>query len=53
MCQYILGSCGIGGVANFLLTLVIAYPLTYALCFAIDKTRYLRVLFGSKLKNTG
>lgn len=50
LCQYLLDRAGIGHTANFLLTLLIAYPLTCGLCFVIDKTRYVRVLFGSRIK---
>lgn len=50
VCQYLLDIAGIGIYANFLLTLVICYPLTYILCLAVDKSRYIRVLFGSKVK---
>ena len=48
--QYLLAKAGAGAVLNLLLTVIIAYPLTYALCIAVNKTRYLRVLFGSKAK---
>lgn len=50
LAQYLLAKTGVGAVLNLPLTLIIAYPLTYALCVAVDKTRYLRVLFGSKSK---
>ncbi|MBQ2580966.1 MAG: acyltransferase [Ruminococcus sp.] len=50
LCQYFLGRAGLGSIANFVLTLVICYPLTFALCAAVDKSRYIRVLFGSKAK---
>ncbi len=50
VCQYLLSLTGIGCIANFFVTIAVCYPLTFALCFAVDKTRYLRVLFGSKAK---
>ena len=50
LCQYFLNRAGVGAVANFALTLVICYPLTYVMCFAVDKSRYIRVLFGSKVR---
>ena len=49
LCQYLLAKAGAGNIANFILTVVIAYPLTYALCLVIEKTRFIRVLFGSKI----
>ena len=49
--QYLLSKAGAGAVLNLLMTLIAAYPLTYALSLAVNKTRYLRVLFGSRAKN--
>ena len=48
--QYALSICGANIVANFLLTITIVYPLTYGICFLITKTRFVRVLFGLKIK---
>ena len=52
-CQYILSLAGMGIIANLVITLIISYPLTCALCFLIEKTKYLRVLFGSKAQKRG
>lgn len=45
---------GMDHLANFFVTLVIAYPLTWCLCLLIGKTKYIRVLFGmnKNLQNT-
>lgn len=51
VCQYLLAKAGAGAVVNFIVTVAVSYPLTYALCFTVDKTRYLRVLFGSRARN--
>lgn len=45
-CQYLLLLTGMDHLANFFVTLVIAYPLTWCLCLLIGKTKYIRVLFG-------
>ena len=50
LCQYLLGCAGVGAKANFLLTLVICYPLTYVLCVGVEKVPYLRLLFGLSAK---
>ena len=50
LCQYLLDCAGVGYAANFALTLVICYPLTYLLCFGVDRSRFIRVLFGFKAK---
>ena len=47
-CQYLLSLTGMIDLANFFMTLVITYPLTGGLCWLIEKTTYLRVLFGMK-----
>ena len=46
----LLGCAGVGAKANFLLTLVICYPLTYVLCVGVEKVPYLRLLFGLSAK---
>ena len=48
LCQYYLGRAGLGSIAGFILTVLISYPLTYVFCAAADRTRYLKVLLGSK-----
>ncbi len=53
LCQYLLDRTGAGDAVNFVLTLAVCYPLTYVLCFAVDRSRYIRVLFGSKEKGAG
>lgn len=50
LCQYFLGKAGVGNIANYLLTVLITYPLVYMLCYLIDKTKFLRTLFGLKRK---
>ena len=50
LCQYFLSRAGLGIIVNFVLTLVICYPLTFALCAAADRSRYIRVLFGFRAK---
>ena len=50
LCQYLLDRAGMGHTANFFLTLLITYPVTAGLCHAVDRTRYLRLLFGSGKK---
>ena len=53
-CQYLLSLTGMDHLANFFVTLVITYPLTWCLCLLIEKSKYIRVLFGMKknLQNT-
>lgn len=46
--QYCFNVINVGNIANFFLTLVVSYPVTYLLCYAIDKTRCLRIMFGLK-----
>lgn len=49
VCQYLFGAAHMTHTANFLLTLAAAYPLTAALCFVVEKTHFLRFLFGMKI----
>nr|MCR5203990.1 hypothetical protein [Lachnospiraceae bacterium] len=49
LCQYCFNVINVGNIANFFMTLVVSYPLTYLLCYVVDKTRYLRVVFGLKI----
>ena len=49
LCQYCFNVINVGNIVNFFLTLVVSYLLTYLLCYAVDKTRYLRVVFGLKI----
>ena len=48
LCQYFLSIMRIGIIANFALSVVISYPLTYLVCALIEKSRYVRVVFGLK-----
>ena len=50
LCQYCFSLINVGSIANFFMTLVVSYPITYTLCYVIDKTRYFRVVFGLKSK---
>ena len=50
LCQYLLNIMGVNAILNFFVSLIICYPVTVGLCFLIDKTRYIRVLFGLKMK---
>lgn len=51
LCQYVLSLTHMNCIANFILTVLITYPLTYGLCFVIEKTKVIRVLFGLKAVN--
>ena len=46
VCQYCLSLIGVNAVVNFFLTLLLTYPLTAGLCYLIQKTRFIGVLFG-------
>lgn len=48
VCQYMLDCAGVSHIANFPLTILICYPITYALCCLIDRAKGVRVLFGLK-----
>ncbi len=48
LCQYFLSLTEIGSRTNLVLSLIICYPATLALCFVISKTRGLGILFGMK-----
>ena len=48
LCQYFLSLTGIGSRANLVLSLLICYPATFALCFVISKTGKAGILFGMK-----
>lgn len=47
-CQYLLSLTGVDCLTNFFVTLVITYPLTWFLCLLIEKSKYIRILFGMK-----
>ncbi len=47
-CQYLPALTGMDRLANFFITLVIAYPLTWCLCLLIGKSKTIRVSFGMK-----
>ena len=49
LCQYCFSVINVGNIANFVLTLVVSYPITYILCYGVEKTKYLRVVFGLKM----
>ena len=46
VCQYCLSLIGVNAVVNFFLTLLLTYPLTAWICYLIQKTRFIGVLFG-------
>ena len=47
VCQYCLSLIGVNdAVVNFFLTLLLTYPLTAGLCYLIQKTRFIGILFG-------
>ena len=46
--QYWFSEIKVGNIANFFLTMVVSYPITYALCYVVNKTRYFKVVFGLK-----
>ena len=46
LCQYIISMTGIGCIMNFVLSLSIAYPLSFLVSWWIGKTKYIRTLFG-------
>ena len=46
VCQYCLSLIGVNAVVNFFLMLLLTYPLTAGLCYLIQKTRFIGVLFG-------
>ena len=48
LCQYFLSLTGTGSIMNYILTIVITYPLVYGLCYVITKVKLIRVLFGMK-----
>ena len=48
LCQYCFNVINVGNIANFFLTLVVSYPVTYLLCCGVEKTKYFRVVFGLK-----
>ncbi|MBQ6026776.1 MAG: acyltransferase [Lachnospiraceae bacterium] len=49
--QYYFDMMNPGYVIIFFLTIAVSYPFTDLLCYCIDKTKYIRVLFGLKRKN--
>lgn len=48
MCQYLISKAGANNILNFIVSLIIVYPLTILLCWLIDKCKYLRIIFGVK-----
>ena len=48
LCQYFLSLIGMSSILNFVVTLVITYPLVYGLCYLIEKIKFTRILFGMK-----
>ena len=48
LCQYFLSLTGMSSILNFLVTLVITYPLVYGLGYLIERIKPARVLFGMK-----
>ena len=49
LCQYCFSMINVGNIANFYLTLLVSYPITYVLCYVVNKTKYFKVLFGLKI----
>ncbi|MCI7043256.1 MAG: hypothetical protein MR992_14255 [Lachnospiraceae bacterium] len=35
-------------ILNFVVSLIILYPLTFLICYLIDKSKYFRIIFGIK-----
>lgn len=50
LCQYYFKMLNVGHVVSFFLTLAFSYPFTDLWCYVIDKTKYIRVLFGMKIE---
>ena len=48
LCQYLISMTGVNCILNFIISLVIAYPVTIISCWLIDKLKFLRVIFGLK-----
>ena len=48
LCQYFISMTGIGYIMNFMLSVIVAYPLSFLLSWWIGKSKYLRVWFGLK-----
>ncbi len=48
LCQYCLNRASVGYSANYILTVLIAYPVTYIFCYVIKNLKGLRILFGLK-----
>ena len=48
LCQYFISMTGIGYIMNFMLSIIVAYPLSFLLSWWIGKSKYLRVWFGLK-----
>ena len=48
LCQYLISMTGVNCILNFIISLIIAYPVTIISCWLIDKLKFLRVLFGVK-----
>lgn len=50
LCQYFLNMGGMNYIGNFFLSIAIAYALTGFWCWLIDKSSYIRFLFGRKAR---
>ena len=48
LCQYLISMTGVNCILNFIISLIIAYPVTIISCWLIDKLKFLRVIFGLK-----
>ena len=48
LCQYLISMTGVNCILNFIISLIIAYPVTIISCWLIDKLKPLRVIFGLK-----
>jgi membrane-bound acyltransferase YfiQ involved in biofilm formation len=50
LCQYLLNILDVNYIVNFFISLLISYPLCIGCCYLIEKTRYIRVIFGQKAR---
>ena len=48
ICQYVLSLAGLGIIANFIVSVIICYPVTVLICILFDKVRCAGVFRGAK-----
>lgn len=48
LCQYFISLTGVGSIYNFVLSLLISSVVTCSICYMIDKTAIIGILFGLK-----